>query len=132
MKRSQSYLIGIAVLAVVEGAIQQMLFAHADAARISFAVTIFPTAIFLYLWVKADAAERGLRMPTGATLLVPLIAVIGVPYYLIRSRSLAAASWQIAFAIVFAVSLNYLSWGGQLLVYAALTFGSSYHILGGS
>ena len=80
MKRSRIYLGGIALLSVAGGAIQQALYARADAVGVSLAVTILPTAIFLYLWVSADATERGIRMPSGATLLVPLIAIVGVPY----------------------------------------------------
>lgn len=118
MKRSHRYLAGIALVAVIGGAIQQALYAHADALSISFAVTIFPTAIFLYLWVGADAAEQAVRMPPGTTLLVPFIAIVGVPYYLIRTRPRGVALWQVPLAIAFAMSLNFLSWGGQLLVYA--------------
>jgi hypothetical protein len=119
MKRSRRYLAGIGLVAMAGGAIQQALYAHTDAVSISLAVTILPTAIFLYLWVSADAAERGIRMPSGATLLVPLVAIVGVPYYLIRTRPPRVALWQIPLAIVFAMSLNFLSWGGQLLVYAS-------------
>jgi hypothetical protein len=119
MIRSHGYLAGIALIAVVGGAIQQLLHAHMDAARISLAVTVFPTAICLYLWVRSDAAERGILMPAGATLLVPLIAIVGVPYYLIRTRPRGAALWQVLLAIGFAVSLSLLSWGGQLMVYAS-------------
>jgi len=57
-------------------------------------------------------------MPSGATLLVPLIAIVGVPYYLIRTRPEKVALWQITLAVAFAVSLSLLSWGGELLVYA--------------
>jgi hypothetical protein len=95
-----------------------VLYAHADALSISLAMTILPTAILLYLWVSADAAERGILMPSGATLLVPFIAIVGVPYYLIRTRPRGVALWQVPLAVVFATLLNFLSWGGQLLVYA--------------
>jgi hypothetical protein len=118
MIRSRGYLAGIALVAVVGGAIQQLLHAHMDAERISLAVTVFPTAICLYLWVRSDAAERGILMPVRATLLVPLIAIVGVPYYLIRTRPRRAALWQVLLAIGFAGLLSLLSWGGQLLVYA--------------
>jgi len=118
VKRSRIYLGGIALLSVAGGAIQQALHARADAVGVSFAVTILPTAIFLYLWVSADATERGIRMPSGAALLVPLIAIVGVPYYLIRTRPHRVALWQVPLAVAFAVSLSLLSWGGELLVYA--------------
>lgn len=41
-------------------------------------------AALLFLWCKADAAGRGIRPPTGAPLLVALIAIVGVPYYFFK------------------------------------------------
>lgn len=118
VKRSYNYLIGVALISIVGGAIQQALYYREDAAGVSLAVTFVPIAIFLYLWVGADARERGVPMPLGATLLVPLVALVGVPYYLIRTRSPIVALWQIPAAIVFVIVLALLSCGGELLVYA--------------
>jgi hypothetical protein len=118
VKRSHIYLAGIALISIAGGAIEQALYARADAVGISLTVTTLPTAILLYLWVNADATEHGFCMPPGATLLVPLIAIVGVPYYLIRTRPRGVALWQVPVAMVCAASLSFMSWGGRLLVYA--------------
>ena len=36
-------------------------------------------------WVKADAAERRVKIPSGAALLVPFVSVIGIPYFFFRT-----------------------------------------------
>jgi hypothetical protein len=72
----------------------------------------------LRLWVGADAVERGIPIPTGAAIFVPLIPIVGVPYYLLRSRSFLVGLLQACIAIVYLIVLGYLYWAGQLLVYA--------------
>jgi hypothetical protein len=52
--------------------------------RIVTFATIFPFAVLLFAWCKADATHRGIEPPNGAALLVGLFALIGIPYYYFR------------------------------------------------
>jgi hypothetical protein len=106
---------------LVGGALQQLLYANRDAAHITVLVMFLPQIILLRLWLGADAAERGIPIPTGAAIAVPLLAIVGVPYYLLRSRAPRVALWQVPLAIAFMIALSYVYWAGQLLVYAVQT-----------
>ncbi len=44
------------------------------------------TALLALLWVRYDAAERDLQVSGRMSLAICLVAVLGVPYYLLRSR----------------------------------------------
>jgi hypothetical protein len=121
MKPSLRYVVVLAMSVAVAGALQQIFYANSDAANIVALVMFFPQIILLRLWVGADAAERGITIPTGAAIVVPLLAIVGVPYYLLRSRAHRVALWQVPLAIVFMIAISYLGWAGQLLVYAVQT-----------
>ena len=118
MRPSVRYVLVLALSVVVGGALQQVLYANREAANIVVLALFFPQIILLRLWVGADAAERGISIPTGAAIVVPLLALVGVPYYLLRSRTPRAALWQVPLAIAFMIGLSYLYWVGQVLVYA--------------
>jgi hypothetical protein len=108
----------LVISVVAGGALQQIFYANRDAANIVALVMFFPQMILLRLWLGADAAERGTSIPTGAAIVVPLLSIVGVPYYLLRSRALRVALWQIPLAILFMIAISYLGWAAQLLVYA--------------
>lgn len=44
-----------------------------------------PLSVLLFMWCKADMAERDLTPPPGAALFVGLLAPLGVPYYFFRA-----------------------------------------------
>lgn len=117
MKSSLRFAVVFVISVVVGGALEQVLHAYAGAATIVVVVMFFPWIILLRLWVGADAAERGIPIPTGAAIFVPLLPIIGLPYYLLRSRAPRVALWQVPLAVAFMVALNYVYWVGQLLVY---------------
>jgi hypothetical protein len=117
MSRSHCYIALFTLTVVLAGALGQAFYATADADKFIDLAMFLPWIILLRLWVGADAEERAVVMPTGAAIAVPLVAIIGVPYYLIRSRKLSAALWQVPLAIAFMFSLGYVYWAGQLIAY---------------
>jgi hypothetical protein len=55
----------------------------------------------LYLWCKADAKDRRVRIPVATSILVPLFFPIGVPYYYLRTYPTRTAFQHIGMAVVF-------------------------------
>jgi hypothetical protein len=45
-----------------------------------------PTTVLIYLWCKAEAAERGARPSAGLTMFAVVLAPVGMPVYLLRTR----------------------------------------------
>jgi hypothetical protein len=121
MRLSRRYIVVLALSVLAGGAVQQVLYANREAANIVILLMFLPQILLLRLWVGADAAERGISIPSGAAILVPALAIVGVPYYLLRSRAPRVALWQVPLSIVFMVALSYLYWAGQFLVYAVQT-----------
>ena len=76
-------------------------------------------AVLMFSWCKADAAARNLTAPKGAALAVGLIAPLGLPYYLFRTRHWKAAAIAILKAIGFLV-VCILLWSGSMWVSRAL------------
>ena len=61
----------------------------------------FSLAMLLFMWCKADISERNIEGPAGATVLVGLLAPVGVPYYFFRAlpRRSATVATSVAIAI---------------------------------
>lgn len=81
---------------------------------VAFVHTFFIAAL-VYLWCKADAAERRTPPPAGAPLFAALLPPLGVPVYFFRSRPLRPALVATALALVFLVLLVSLSVAATLL-----------------
>ncbi len=64
--------------------------------------TIFwlPLAVLLFTWCKSDVAERNINSPPGATVLVGLLAPVGVPYYFFRALPWQKATVAIVLALL--------------------------------
>ncbi|MGO4223676.1 hypothetical protein AB4Y64_17715 [Lysobacter sp. TAF61] len=70
-------------------------------------------AILLFAWCKAHASERGVPAPTGAPLLVALLAPVGLPYYFFRSFTWRRASVGLAKALLVFMGCCVLYVGGM-------------------
>ena len=66
----------------------------------------FPLAILLFMWCKSDMAERNIVGPAGATVLVGLLAPIGVPYYFFRALPWRAATVATSVALLALVGMQ--------------------------
>jgi len=60
--------------------------------------------IFVYLWCRADAKDRQVGLPLLASVLVPLLFPLGVPYYFLRTYPRRRAWLHIGMALLFAVA----------------------------
>jgi hypothetical protein len=105
MRPSRKVPLGIFVAYVAVGALSPFL-AHSrsDVRDLEFGLG-FCAAIGLFAWCKLDSQERGVTCPMGA-LLVGTIAVIGVPYYFLRTMPFRSAALGTLKAILY-----YLSFG---------------------
>lgn len=78
-----------------------------------------PLAVLLFMWCKADTAERSIDSPPGATVLVGLLAPLGVPYYFFRALPWQKAAVATTLALLAFVGMQ-MTWQlgvfvGQLL-----------------
>lgn len=81
MSRRTGLIVAILVLSMGVGAFEAYLEWHQADLRVASAASMFPFAVLLFTWCKADASHRGMAPPPGAALLVGIFAVIGIPYY---------------------------------------------------
>jgi hypothetical protein len=65
--------------------------------------------ILLYRWAQLDVAERGVPYPAGAPLLVAFVALIGVPLFFLRTRSLAQAFLALGKVVLFIAACSVLA-----------------------
>jgi hypothetical protein len=89
-------MLGLVAISVSTGLFEAYLRRHGDDLRVAGVAQAFPVGILLFAWCKADAAHRGVKEPTGAALLVGLLAPVGVPYYYLRILSPGDALLRIA------------------------------------
>jgi hypothetical protein len=91
------------------------VFAPEELSLASSSLMMFPLAVLLFMWCKADLAERKIEQPAGATLLVGLVSVIGVPYYFYRALPWRAATIATLLAVVVFVCLQLVFAAGGYL-----------------
>ncbi|TDP85833.1 hypothetical protein EV672_102183 [Aquabacterium commune] len=53
-----------------------------------------PTMVFIYLWCRTESLERGALPRSGLTMFAALVAPLGVPFYLWRTRPTAGAAFK--------------------------------------
>jgi hypothetical protein len=70
--------------------------------------------VLIYVWCASDAKDRGVSLPFGVTVLVPLLFPIGVPYYYFRTYPAGSAFLRVGLAALFAVAcIAALKLGGK-------------------
>lgn len=115
LKRSHNTLILLAAIYAGAGAASSHIAqSPADTAALTFALG-FPTAIAFFSWCKFDTAERGVTSPAPASMLVGLLAPIGMPYYLFATRSFGPALWGLSKAVAYLAAINLLYTGTKLM-----------------
>jgi len=83
-------------VSAVLGVLQAFVRLQHDDSRIVTVVSMFAFAPLLFAWCKADAAHRAITPPNAAPLFVALFALVGVPYYFLRTLPLGQAGIAIA------------------------------------
>lgn len=84
MLRPRALIAGYMVLSVAVGLFQGFLRVRNEDLRVALVASMFPFAILMFTWCKADCAQRAITPPGGAALLVAYVALIGIPYYYFR------------------------------------------------
>src|SRR5262249_3843959 len=84
MGKRSALIVSFAVLSAAAGIFAAYIQHERVDPSVVTVATAFPFAAVLFAWCRADAAHRGIQPPTGATLLVAVLALIGIPYYYFR------------------------------------------------
>jgi hypothetical protein len=61
----------------------------------------FATVLLVLLWCHVDSRQRGYRLSKGLSILIVLVAVVGLPIYFLKSRGRRAGSFAILKAAAF-------------------------------
>jgi hypothetical protein len=97
------------------GVLQAYVQNHGQDLRVISIVSAIAFAPLLFAWCKADAVSRKISAPPAAALLVGFVAVFGIPYYFLKSKSLGRALGSIAAAVgLYALMLivgGIVAWG---------------------
>jgi hypothetical protein len=99
MVRPRALVIAIFVLSGALGIFHAYLRAHHEDIRLVWGISWAPFAVLLFAWCKADAHSRSIAPPPGASVLVAMVAIVGVPYYFLRALPLRKAVISIARAL---------------------------------
>jgi apolipoprotein N-acyltransferase len=122
MVSSRSWSIAIIGLFLVAGAI---VGASGDTSgELEVAVSgvgAWPLYVLTYLWIKADARERGITPPPGAVALVVPLFALSAPYYLLASRPRWQKLTSLALFVGFVVVVAGAYWAGSIFGSALVT-----------
>lgn len=109
MMRSRKILIAWLVVYAVLGVISGVTGLAEKNPQASNLLAGLPTSVLIYLWCKADARERQLVVPSGYTMFATLLAPLGMPVYLIKTRKpLRAALMSLLKALGFFIGVSML------------------------
>jgi len=89
---------------------------------VSDVVSSLMLIILLVWWVLRDSAERNLTVPYYLKILIVLIAVIGLPIYLFRSRGFKGGLLALAAAVCVGVVITTSGWIGAVAGEYTATF----------
>ena len=71
----------------------------------------------LYFWCRADAEDRGVKIPVAISILEPLLFPVGVPSYYFRTYPARSAFLHIGMAGIFIALCVAAIWLGHTLAY---------------
>ena len=95
MTHPRRFVVAMFGVSAVLGVLQAYVRAQHGDFRIVAVVSMFSFAPLLFAWCKADAASRAITPPPAAPLLVGMVALVGVPYYFLKSLPLKQAGISI-------------------------------------
>jgi hypothetical protein len=121
MTRPRIYIVAMFVLSAALGVLQAYIQARGQDLRIVSMVSMFTFAPLLFAWCKADAANRAITPPPGASLLVGMAALVGIPYYFLKTLPLGRAIVSIAWALgMFVLMIITAAWVAAVFGMSAL------------
>lgn len=98
MIHPRTYVVAMFGVSASLGVLQAYVQAQHEDLRIVSMISMFAFAPLLFAWCKADATTRAITPPPAAALLVAMVALVGVPYYFLKSLPLRQATVSIALA----------------------------------
>ena len=98
MSHPRTFVVAMFGVSASLGVLQAYVRAQHQDFRIVTVISLFTFAPLLFAWCKADATSRAIALPPAAPLLVAMFALVGVPYYFLKSLPLRQAAVSIALA----------------------------------
>jgi hypothetical protein len=115
-------IVALAFLSLISGAIDQYFYPGEEFPPTALAfLTIM--ALLIFLWYRLDAAEVGYRRSAWLDIGVVGIAIVALPYYLVRSRGAKKGIVGVGALLLMYVASVLLSWFGSYLAYYVLQSG---------
>ncbi len=121
------FLVALAWVTVICAAVRAFMPEDSPYERPLMLVQMIPTLVLLLLWCHHDSSERGYRLSKGLSILIVLVAVVGLPIYLLRTRPGAAGFVAILKAAAFfgfLLAVDYLV--AQVTYLACTTYELAY------
>jgi predicted permease len=87
MTRPNKVLIAWLVVYALLGMLSGVTHLSDKDAQVSNLMAGIPTSVLIYLWCKADAFDRQILVPSGYTMFATLFAPLGIPVYLVKTRT---------------------------------------------
>jgi|SRR5579862_5720046 len=114
MKTDKILVIAMAISFIITGIVEPSFPNPGQMFNETGAIQSILMAILLFAWCKAHAAANKIKIPTGAPILVAIIAPIGIPYYFFRgfgwrkgfSLLLLAIITFLCFSVLYAISFT--------------------------
>jgi hypothetical protein len=76
---------------------------------ISFILTAVAQLVAIIYWCRADAEQRNFEFTFGQRLFIILFALVGLPFYLIKSRGFANGLIATGYALLFWILMFFIS-----------------------
>ena len=112
-------LCGLAVVAVLSGAIGQYFYPGEIMPLTDILFTVVATAL-LFIWYRADSDRLAYRRSIGLNVAVVFVSAIAMPYYFFRSRGFKYGSFATALFLIVAIVYWLLIVVGQYAAYYGL------------
>lgn len=113
MVRARSWVIAIVLLYALGGLVAGSFGVEDfDLQMVAASLITYPLYVLTYLWMKADARERGLDSPAGAIPLVVCLFPVAVTYHLAATRRGWGRGLALLSFLVFMIAvlgINYLA-----------------------
>ena len=102
-------LVAIVGISVVASLASWVFAGNEVATSLTIILTVVATLFFIISWCSADAKQRNFDLTLGQKIFIILFALIGLPYYLFKSRDAGKALTSTALAILFWIMTYFVS-----------------------